>query len=320
MSQFNAAHEAAVLNTANINSRNLTAMQYFAALTIGITSIGAAVAAWQLYNNQVGISEIILLSVFYFATAIGIEAGFHRYFSHSAFKGTKSATWLLGILGSMAGQGPVMFWAATHRKHHAFTDKTGDPHSPLTHGKNFSGRIKGFFHAHIGWLFAKDQASWIKFAPDLLRNRDVMSINSSYLFWLLAGLILPALLGGIMQASWQGAFNGFIWGGLLRIFLLDHVTWAVNSVCHTIGSQPHKIENNSRNIFLLCIPSVGGSFHNNHHAHPASARNDHQSWMQLDLSGLFIETLGLFKLASNIRRYKKSNTDKVINGGSKNEQ
>lgn len=287
-------------------SRGINSMQVFAALTVGITTVGAGVAAWQLYQGQVGTLEWILLLAFYFPTAIGVEAGFHRYFSHSAFKGNRFVTWMMGILGSMAAQGPVLFWAATHRKHHAFTDKEGDPHSPNIQGRHLSGRIKGLLHAHVGWLFAKEQAKWSKFAPDLVRNRDIMDINTSYLAWVLLGLALPAAIGGVVTQTWQGAFNGLIWGGLLRIFLLDHVTWTVNSICHTIGSQPHNSEDNSRNIFLLCIPSVGGSFHNNHHAFPIGARNDHQSKWQLDLSGLFIESLGLLGLASNIKRYKKN--------------
>jgi stearoyl-CoA desaturase (delta-9 desaturase) len=286
-------------------SIGLTSMQIFAALTVCFTTLGAAVACWQIFQGTVGILEVALLLVFYFSTAIGIEAGFHRYFSHSAFKGGIFVTWMMGILGSMAAQGPVLFWAATHRKHHAFTDKDGDPHSPNIHGRHLLGRIKGLLHAHMGWLFTKEQASWAKFSPDLVRSRDIISINSSYLVWVVFGLLLPAFIAGVITQSWGGAFNGLIWGGLFRIFLLDHMTWTINSICHTVGSQPHESKDNSRNIFLLCIPSVGGSFHNNHHAYPIGARNDHQSILQLDLSGRFIEFLGLLGLASNIKRYKK---------------
>lgn len=296
-----------VIPSTSIASPNnrFTSMQIFAAITVGLTTVGAGVAIWQIALGQVGLLEIVLLLSFYFPTAIGIEAGFHRYFSHSAFKGNKFVTWMMGGLGSMAAQGPVLFWAATHRKHHAFTDKEGDPHSPNIQGKHLMGRIKGLIHAHMGWLFVKEQASWGKFAPDLIRSRDIMAINSSYLFWVLLGLALPAAIGGAITQTWMGAFNGLIWGGLFRIFLLDHVTWTVNSICHTVGSQPHKSDDNSRNIFLLCIPSVGGSFHNNHHAFPIGARNDHQSKLQLDLSGMFIELLGVLGLANNIKRYKK---------------
>lgn len=287
---------------------SLHLMQIFAGLTIGISALGAAIAVYQLFNNQIGWLEWSLLAIFYFATAIGIEGGFHRYFSHNAFQGGSGITWLMGALGSMAAQGPLLFWAATHRKHHAFTDIDGDPHSPRLHGKHTTGRLKGMFHAHIGWLFAKDQASWAQFAPDLLRKREVVQINQSYLSWVVLGLILPAAAGGLIGMSWQSAFNGFIWGGLLRIFLLDHVTWSVNSLCHTFGTQAYKVKDNSHNLSLFGLISVGGSLHNNHHAFPRGARNDHQSKWQMDPSGWFIELLGILGLATKIKRHPSSMT------------
>jgi len=242
-------------------------------------------------------SSALLLGVFlYFTRMFGVTAGYHRYFSHRAFKTSRSFAFLLACLAQSSGQRGVIWWASNHRHHHRFSDMPQDLHSPVT------GTL---FHAHVGWLFAKEQAGWGKFAPDLIRSRDIMAINSSYLFWVLLGLALPAAIGGAITQTWMGAFNGLIWGGLFRIFLLDHVTWTVNSICHTVGSQPHKSDDNSRNIFLLCIPSVGGSFHNNHHAFPIGARNDHQSKLQLDLSGMFIELLGVLGLANNIKRYKK---------------
>lgn len=288
-----------VISTKN----NIT--QIFATFTVGLTTIGAVFAGFQLYKGSVGLLGLTLLVIFYFLTALGIEAGFHRYFSHSSFKGRAFTTWMLGILGSMAAQGPVIFWVATHRKHHAFTDVEGDPHSPLTHGKNAIGMIKGFIHSHIGWLFESNPTSWAKFAPDLLRRREVIAINQTYLLWVILGLVLPGLIGGIIGGTLQSAIEGLVWGGLLRIFLLDHMTWSVNSICHLIGKAPYSTKNNSRNLVLLSIPSVGGSLHNNHHYYPVSARNDHQSLLQLDLSGLFIEMLGIIGLASDIKRCKK---------------
>lgn len=283
-------------------------MQIFAGITVGVSTLGAFIALYQLFTAQIGATEWWLLGVFYFSSAIGIEAGFHRYFSHNAFQGTTKTTWLMGGLGSMAAQGPVLFWAATHRKHHAFTDVEGDPHSPRLHGNGIAGRFKGLLHAHIGWLFAKEQASWAQFAPDLLRKREVVQVNQSYLSWVLLGLLLPAAIGGLIGQSWQSAFNGFIWGGLLRIFLLDHVTWSVNSICHTLGKQAYQVTDNSRNLSLFSLISVGGALHNNHHAFPRGARNDHQSIWQLDLSGWFIELLGLMGMASKIKRYSPAET------------
>ncbi len=285
------------------NQNNVT--RNVAMITVGTTTVGAAIALYQLIQGQVGKLEWILLASFYFPTALGIEAGFHRYFSHNACRGGKITTWLFGILGSMAAQGPVLFWAATHRKHHSATDEMEDPHSPHTHGQHFWGRIKGFAWSHVGWLFGKNMVSWAKYAPDLLRRREVVAINQSYFTWVLLGLALPALIAGAITGTWQGAFNGLIWGGLLRIFLLDHVTWSVNSLGHTFGRRPHQTNDNSRNMAWLCLPSVGGSWHNNHHAFPIGARNDHQSPLQIDLSGLFIEFLGLIGLADNIKRYHR---------------
>ncbi len=292
-----------------ISSTTSRLTQYAAILTVGISTLGAMVAIYQVFADLVTSRDLILLVVFYFLSAIGIEAGFHRYFSHNAFKGNAFTTWLMGGLGSMAAQGPVLFWAATHRKHHAFTDIEGDPHSPYLHGSSLVGRIKGFIFSHIGWLFSNELARWGEFASDLLRKRDVVKVNQSYLYWVLAGLIMPATIGGILGGSLQAAFNGLIWGGLFRIFLLDHVTWSVNSICHTIGSQPHKVKDKSRNLGILGIISVGGSFHNNHHAYPIGARNDHQSRWQIDLSGLFIELLGKLHLATDIKRYPRNKAE-----------
>jgi len=315
-SQNNHSHQK---KTALQNQSGVHLMQIFAGLTIGLSTLGAAIAVFQLVEGSVGAVEWILLAGFYFATAIGIEGGFHRYFSHNAFQGNLRVTWLMGGLGSMAAQGPVLFWAATHRKHHAFTDIDGDPHSPRLHGNGLKGRLAGMIHAHVGWLFAKEQASWAQFAPDLLRKREVVQINQSYLSWVALGLLLPAVIGGVVSMSWQGAFNGFIWGGLLRIFLLDHVTWSVNSLCHTFGKQAYPVKDNSRNLPLFSLISVGGALHNNHHAYPRGARNDHQSKWQMDPSGWFIELLGLLGMATNIKRYPaqpaKNVTNSAINGG-----
>jgi len=286
-------------------SKGMSITGLFAMFTVGISTLGAIIAAYQVYTNQVTVTDLWLLGVFYVITALGVEAGFHRYFSHNAFRGSTVITWMFGIFGSMAAQGPVLFWAATHRKHHAFTDIEGDPHSPRIHGSGPKGRVQGLLFAHVGWLFSGEDVSWAKYAPDLIRRREIFKINQSYFLWVFLGLLLPTVIGGAIGGTWQAAFNGLIWGGLLRIFLVDHVTWSVNSFCHTFGRQPHGSKDNSRNLALLCIPSMGGSWHNNHHAYPLGARNDHQSSWQVDLSGMLIELLGLLGMADNIKRYKR---------------
>lgn len=281
-------------------SRNLT-QPIYAAVTVGLSTLGAAFALWQVIDGTVTGFDLALLMLFYWPTAIGVEAGMHRYFSHRAFRGSAFVTQLLGALGSMAAQGPVLFWVATHRKHHGATDKEGDPHSPWLHGQGFGGRMRGLWHAHIGWLFGTGSLDWARYVPDLLRRRDVFLAHRLYLFWLAFGLGVPALLGGMHTGSWQGAFHGLIWGGLARIFLLDHVTWTINSLGHTVGARPHVSKDRSGNLALLALPSCGGSWHNNHHAYPSSARNDHRFW-QIDLSGLFIEGLALAGFVDQVNR------------------
>ena len=276
--------------------------RWFAILTVGGSSAGAVLALWQWWHGQVGVLEYTLLAVFYLLTALGIEAGFHRFFSHAAFSSGPRTTYLLGAMGSMAAEGPVLFWAATHRQHHVFTDQAGDPHSPHGHDGSWHGRVRHFIHAHIGWLFASQHSSWARFAPDLLRRRAIMTINQHYLLWVLLGLALPAAIAGVIGGSWAAAGNGLVWGGLLRIFLLHHVTWGVNSLAHCWGKRPYNTRDRSGNLAWLALPSVGGAWHNNHHAVPASARNDHQSPWQLDLSGWFIELLGVLGLAGDIKR------------------
>ena len=309
-----------MINDSNIiqTSREprFTTLQVFASLTVGFSTLGAIVAVWQVFSGQVGLMEIALLAIFYFLTALGVEAGFHRYFSHAAFKGLPVTTWLLGALGSMAAQGPLLFWVATHRKHHAFTDKPGDPHSPYydAQGKKIESKLHGIWHAHLGWLFGRQQVSWAKFAPDLLRQRRLITINNQYILWVDIGLLLPALIAGLIGGSWVDAWKGLVWGGLLRIFLADHVTWAVNSLCHSFGKKPNTVKNKSGNLRWLSIFSAGGSLHNNHHAFPWAARTDHQSKWQLDVSGLVIEMLGFFGLAHDIQRYSSSKQTQIERG------
>ena len=272
-----------------------------AVVTVGAPALGfvvaVAVAAWQ----GIGGLELGLLLGMYLATACGVEAGFHRYFSHRSFRAGRAMTCVLAVLGSMAAQGPVLFWASTHRRHHAFTDREGDPHSPCLHGDGWKGHLRGLWHAHVGWLFTHDRRHWMKFVPDLIRDPLVFRLNQHYFLWIALGLAIPAAIGGCIASSWHGAASGLLWGGLVRIFLLDQATWGVNSLAHRFGARPHATRDNSRNLALLAFLSVGGSWHNNHHACPALARTDHRFW-QIDLAGGFIELLALLGLAWDVKR------------------
>lgn len=269
--------------------------------SVTIPAIGFVVAVVLAFQNGIGWLEIGLLAGMYLVTAIGVEVGFHRFFSHHAFRAGPAVTAALGILGSMGAQGPVLFWAAIHRKHHVFTDKPGDPHSPRLHGTGLVNSLRGLWHAHVGWLFVVDDANWNRYVPDLLRDRMVFKINQYYFVWLLLGLAIPAAIGGAVTGTWEGAGLGFLWGGLVRIFLVDQATWSVNSIGHMIGRRPHATGAKSGNIALLSVFTVGGGWHNNHHAFPARARND-QSFWQIDAGGLFIELLAALGLAWDVRR------------------
>ncbi|QKW06575.1 acyl-CoA desaturase [Streptomyces sp. NA04227] len=278
-----------------------TAARRLAYLTVGLPTLGfAAAVVWAVTYGFSWIDATLLL-FFYVVTSLGVEGGFHRFFSHKSFSAGPVVTSLWGIAGSMAAQGPVLFWVATHRQHHAFTDKDGDPHSPRPLGTGFKGKVRGFWHGHVGWLFVVQRQNWSKRVPDLVRDRLVMRLNQYYFLWVLGGLLLPALLGlALSGGDPKAATSGFLWGGLARIFLLDHVTWGVNSVGHLIGNRPYRTRDNSRNFAPLAAFSVGGSWHNNHHARPALAHNRHGLW-QIDPTGAFIRALDRVGLVSDAR-------------------
>lgn len=242
----------------------------------------------------------LVLGVMYLVTALGVEGGLHRFFSHCAFGAGPAVTTAWGIAGSMAAQGPIVFWVATHRIHHAFTDTDRDPHSPCPIGDGVLGRLRGLWHGHVGWLFSVRQASWSKHVPDLMSNRRLMKVNQQYFAWVLLGLALPALAAGLLTWSWAGAAGGLLWGGLARIFLLDQVTWGINSIGHTLGSRPYPTRDNSRNVAVLAPVSVGGSWHNNHHARPSLAVNRHSRW-QVDITGSVITLLDMLGLVRDVR-------------------
>jgi stearoyl-CoA desaturase (delta-9 desaturase) len=272
-----------------------------AVVSVGAPMVGAVVAAALAVAHGVRPLEIGLFAVMYVLTTIGVEVGLHRFFSHHAFRAGPGVTAFLAITGSMAAQGPVLFWAAIHRKHHAFTDREGDPHSPHLQGAGAINRLRGLWHAHIGWLFAIEGANWNRYVPDLLRDRFVFMLNSYYPLWVLSGLLIPTAAGALLTGTWAGAGSGFLWGGLVRIFAVDHITWSVNSFGHLMGRRPERAEGQAGNIAWLSLPSFGGSWHNHHHAHPSSARNDRGFW-QIDLAGWLIELLAVTGLAWNVRR------------------
>ncbi len=261
--------------------------------------IAAIVHAW---GWGVGWTEVLLMLGMYIATGLGITVGFHRLFTHKSFTTGPVVTAVFGILGSMAFEGPLLRWVAFHRCHHQHSDKESDPHSPHHHGEGVRAVIKGFVNAHLGWMLNRSphEENLSRYIKDFESNRLVTWISNAFPLWSLLSLVLPAVIGGLIDMSWTGALLGFLWGGLVRILVVHHITWSVNSVCHLWGTRPFESHDESRNNPIVGVLAFGEGWHNNHHAFPTSARHG-LAWWQFDASYLVIRTLALVGLAKEIR-------------------
>ena len=217
--------------------------------------------------------DLVIGVVFYVVTILGVTVGYHRHFTHSSFKGKTGLRVALGIAGGMALQGSLLTWVATHRRHHKYSDREGDPHSPWRYGDDWAALAKGIAYAHVLWVFDPDFTSQEKFCPDLLADKNIRRVDAAFPLLITASVLLPALIGGLWDMSWHGALTGFVWGSLVRIGLLSHVTWSINSICHTFGVEEFSVRDKSRNVNWLAIPSFGESWHNLHHADPTCARH-----------------------------------------------
>src|SRR3954454_2014397 len=207
---------------------------------IVVPLIAVAAAIPLLWGHWITWRDVVISTIMYAITGHGITVGFHRYFTHGSFKARRPVRIALAVAGSMAIEGPVIRWVADHRRHHAFSDKAGDPHSPWRYGENFRALVKGLFHAHVGWLFDVEQTDQSRFAPDLLADRAVHRVSKLFPVWTLLSLLAPAVVGGLWGGSWHAAAQAFFWAGLVRIATLHHVTWSINSICHTFGKRPFK--------------------------------------------------------------------------------
>lgn len=273
----------------------------FATLTVVILPlIGVISAIFLTWGWGVSWVEISILATLYMLTILGITVGFHRLFTHRSFEAHPALQSVLAILGSMAIQGPLLKWVALHRRHHQHSDQPDDPHSPHHSGTGIAGVLRGAWHAHIGWFFDPDPQDLHRYTKDLAKDRMLRTISALFPVWVLLSLAVPAILGGWITDSWKGALLGFIWGGLVRIFLVHHVTWSINSICHIWGKRQFATKDQSRNNLLFGILGLGEGWHNNHHAFPVSARHGLQ-WWQIDISYYLIYLFSKLRLAHNVR-------------------
>ncbi|MFN8549777.1 MAG: fatty acid desaturase [Candidatus Eisenbacteria bacterium] len=266
-----------------------------------LATIAAIVLLW---NSLVSTTDLIIAAAMYMVTAVGITVGFHRLLTHRSFQTSKPLEYTFAVLGSMAVQGPTIAWVSDHRKHHAHTDEEGDPHSPhvAPDGTGVRNVFTGLWHAHTGWLMStQGRADWKKYAPDLYEDPGMRFISRHFVALVFLTLAIPALAGYLITGTAVGALTGLLWGGLVRIFFVHHITWSVNSVCHFLGSRRFDIDDRSTNVFWLALPSLGESWHHNHHAFPRSAFHGLKRW-EPDPSGLIIAAMEKVGLARNVVR------------------
>src|SRR5579864_6658743 len=259
-------------------------------LVVVVPLLATGLAIGLLWQRAVQWRDLVLLGTMYFFVAIGVTVGYHRMLTHRSFVPHPAVKFVLLVLGSMALEGDAIRWTATHTKHHALADRPGDPHSPLD----------GFFHAHLGWIFAEPDADPKVYCRHLLRDRMVVFVSRTHLLWVALALAIPAAIGGAL-GGWLGALTGLLWGGLVRQFLTHHVTWSVNSICHTFGKRAFETNDASRNEWIVGLLAFGEGWHNNHHAFPRSAFHGLR-WWQFDLSGLLIRLLERLGLAHDVYR------------------
>jgi stearoyl-CoA desaturase (Delta-9 desaturase) len=261
------------------------------------------VAAWQVWGEALGWNDVFVFLIMYIATGLGVTVGFHRLFTHRSFKAKTSVRATLAVLGSAAIEGPIISWVADHRKHHAFSDKPGDPHSPhVEHGHGLGGALRGLAHAHVGWLFIHThRGRKTRYAPDLLGDPVIKRINDTFVLWAALGFVVPFGLGVLFGGRIADGFTGMLWGGLVRILVLHHATYSINSLCHFFGRRPFSTDDESRNLAWLVPLTFGEAWHNGHHAFPTSARHG-LGRRQLDPSAFVINVLERVGLAWDVVR------------------
>jgi stearoyl-CoA desaturase (delta-9 desaturase) len=267
---------------------------------IAVPFLALIAAVPVVWGRGLGWRDVAIGTGAYVVTGLGITVGYHRFFTHGSFKAARPLKIALAVAGSLAIEGPVVRWVADHRRHHAFSDRNGDPHSPWRYGESAAALAKGLLYAHLGWMFDPEQANPRRYTPDLLADPDVARVSRAFPALVATSLLLPAAVGGLLSWSWQGAVTAFFWGSLVRVSLLHHVTWSINSICHALGRRPFRSRDRSGNVWWLALLSFGESWHNLHHADPTCARHGVLPG-QIDLSARMIRTFELLGWARDVR-------------------
>lgn len=262
--------------------------------------VGTVVAIAFLFVRPFGLLEFLLLFSMWLVTGLGVTVGYHRLFTHRTFKATPWVAWVLAVLGSMAGQGPVVSWVALHRRHHEYSDREGDPHSPNLAGDGLRGALRGLAHSHFLWMRRHEYPNVVHYAPDLIKDRALVRIARLYYYWVALGLLIPTVIGALVTMSWTGAVSGLLWGGLVRIFVLEHIVWAINSFLHMFGTRTYDSRENSHNGGVFALATLGESWHNNHHAFPESPSFG-LDWYRLDPGFWLIKALAVCGLAWDLK-------------------
>ena len=275
--------------------------------------LALGIVCWQVWNSLLHWSDIAVFGILYVLTGFGVTVGFHRLFTHRSFATKKWLRGVLAVCGSAAIEGPVISWVADHRKHHAFADQPGDPHSPhVDHGVGWRGALRGLAHAHMGWLFLHTQrGSRTRYAPDLLADPVVTYVDRTFLYWAIGGLGAAFGLGWLIGGTFTAALTGLLWGGAVRLLVLHHVTFSINSLCHFFGRRRFETGDESRNLAWLSLLSFGEAWHNNHHAFPTSAAHG-MRWYEIDTSSLLIRGLERVGLAWDVVRIDPARQQKKL--------
>jgi stearoyl-CoA desaturase (Delta-9 desaturase) len=282
------------------NSGGAARIAHAAAILV-LPTIAVLIASWQIVNGAVQVWQPILALTLYILTMIGISVGFHRLLAHRAFQASNPVAVILIVSGCMAAQGPPIYWVSNHRRHHQFGDTIGDPHSPHYADEHELKGWAGFLHAHIGWTFTHELSNPVYFCKDLLRDRLTVAVSRHYYAWVLMGLAMPTVAGGLMELSIEGMLNGFLWGAGVRLFMSYHLTNSINSITHMFGYRSFNTLECSRNNLFLGLPTLGEAWHNNHHAFPNSAIFG-VSWWEIDVGGIVVSCLERLGAVWNVRR------------------